>query len=151
MVGNELKSAGATDAIPFTAHLRSVVPMDHLEIVCNGKVTKALALEGKRDAGDFSGAVPISESGWCVLRAWSERPEYPVMDGYAYATTSPVYVTIGDKQPKSPDDAKYFAAWIQKTIEVTDKYPDWNSAAEKELVMKRLREAKKIYENMAQK
>jgi hypothetical protein len=73
------------------------------------------------------------------------------MDGYAYATTSPVYVTIGDKQPKSPDDAKYFAAWIQKTIEVTDKYPDWNSAAEKELVMKRLREAKKIYENMAQK
>jgi Tol biopolymer transport system component len=151
MVGNELKLASAADAIPFTAHLRSVVPMDHLEIVCNGKVTKALALEGKRDAGDFSGAVPISESGWCVLRAWSERPEYPVMDGYAYATTSPVYVTIGDKQPKSPDDAKYFAAWIQKTIEVTDKYPDWNSAAEKELVMKRLREAKKIYENMAQK
>ena len=151
MVGNELKLDGAADAIPFTAHLRSVVPMDHLEIVCNGKVTKALALEGKRDTGDFSGAVPISESGWCVLRAWSERPEYPVMDGYAYATTSPVYVTIGDKQPKSPDDAKYFAAWIQKTIEVTDKYPDWNSAAEKELVMKRLREAKKIYENMAQK
>jgi TolB protein len=151
MVGNELKLAGATDAIPFTAHLRSVVPMDHLEIVCNGKVTKALALEGKRDAGDFSGAVPISESGWCVLRAWSERPEYPVMDGYAYATTSPVYVSIGDKQPKSPDDAKYFAAWIQRTIEVTDKYPDWNSAAEKELVMKRLREAKKIYEDMAQK
>jgi Tol biopolymer transport system component len=151
MVGNELKLASAADAIPFTAHLRSVVPMDHLEIVCNGKVTKALALEGKRDAGDFSGAVPISESGWCVLRAWSERPEYPVMDGYAYATTSPVYVSIGDKQPKSPDDAKYFAAWIQKTIEVTDKYPDWNSAAEKELVMKRLREAKKIYENMAQK
>jgi len=151
MVGNELKLAGAADAIPFTAHLRSVVPVDHLEIVCNGKVTKALALEGKQDTGDFSGVVPLSESGWCVLRAWSERPEYPVMDGYAYATTSPVYVTIGDKQPKSPDDAKYFAAWIQKTIEVTDKYPDWNSAAEKELVMKRLREAKKIYEDMAQK
>ena len=151
MVGNELKLAGAADAIPFTAHLRSVVPVDHLEIVCNGKVTKSLALEGKQDTGDFSGVVPLSESGWCVLRAWSERPEYPVMDGYAYATTSPVYVTIGDKQPKSPDDAKYFAAWIQKTIEVTDKYPDWNSAAEKELVMKRLREAKKIYEDMAQK
>ncbi len=70
------------------------------------------------------------------------------MDNYAYATTSPIYVTVADHKPRSPADAKYFAAWIQRTIEVTEKYPDWNSAAEKELVMKRLREAKKIYEEM---
>ncbi len=151
MVGNELKLSGAGDAVSFTAHLRSVVPVDHLEIVCNGKVVKSLALEGKRDIGDFSGTIPISESGWCVLRTWTEKAEYPVMDSYAYATTSPVYVTVGDKKPKSPEDAKYFAAWVQRMIEVTNKYPDWNSPSEKELVMKRLREAKKIYEDLGQK
>ncbi len=70
------------------------------------------------------------------------------MDNYAYATTSPIYVTIADRKPHSPEDAKYFAAWIQRTIEVTEKYPDWNSAEEKEGVMKKLREAQKIYEGM---
>ncbi|MBS1841472.1 MAG: CehA/McbA family metallohydrolase [Acidobacteria bacterium] len=151
MVGNELKLPGPGDAVSFTAHLRSVVPMDHLEIVCNGKVAKNLPLDGKRDAADFTGAIPVPESGWCVLRTWSEKPEYPVMDSYAYATTSPVYITVGNKKPNSPDDANYFAAWIQRTIEVTEKYPDWNSAAEKDLVLRRLHEAKKVYEDLEQK
>jgi len=73
------------------------------------------------------------------------------MDNYAYATTSPIYVTIGNQKPRSPEDAKYFAVWIQRTMEVTEKHPDWNSAEEKQLVMKRLSEAKKVYEEMERK
>jgi len=92
--------------------------------------------------------IPLKESGWCVLRAWSEKAEYPVLDNYAYATTSPVYVTIGGKRAYSRGDAEYFKAWIDRTIEVTEQYPDWNSAAEKDLVMKRLREARAVYEAM---
>jgi TolB protein len=151
MVGGELNLNAPQNAVPFTARLRSVVPVDHLEVVCNGKVAKRLDLEGKQDTADIEGTLPVTESGWCLLRAWSEKAEYPVMDNYAYATTSPIFVTIADRKPRSPADAKYFAAWIQRTIEVTERYPDWNSAAEKESVMKRLQEAKKIYEEMAQK
>jgi TolB protein len=151
MVGDELNLKAPQDKVPFTARLRSVVPVDELEVVCNGKVVKSLNLEGKRDTADIEGTLPIAESGWCLLRAWSEKAEYPVMDNYAYATTSPVYVTVADQKPRSPADAKYFALWIQRTIEVTEKYPDWNSAAEKGLVMNRLREAKKLYEEMEQK
>ena len=61
-----------------------------------------------------------------------------MLDKYVYATTSPIYVTIGGKAPRSPDDAKYFAAWIDRTIDVTSHYPDWNSPAEKDYVLKRL-------------
>jgi TolB protein len=92
--------------------------------------------------------LPLKESGWCVLRASSDGAEYPVLDNYVYATTSPVYVTIGGKRPRSPEDAKYFAAWIDRTIDVTSQYPDWNSAAEKDYVLKRLAEAKAVYEKM---
>ncbi len=148
MVGSELKFDAAQGGVPFMAKLRSIVPVDHLEVVCNGKVARELKLEGARDAADFTGTIPLSESGWCVLRAWSDKAEYPVMDNYSYATTSPVYVTIGGKRAYSRDDADYFKAWIDRTIEVTEKYPDWNSAAEKELVMKRLREARAVYEGM---
>jgi hypothetical protein len=147
IVGSELQLE-APKTVPFTARLRSVVPVDHLEVVCNGKVAKSLPLDGKRDSVDIEGTLPISASGWCLLRAWSEKAEYPVMDNYAYATTSPVYINVTEKKPRSPEDAKYFAAWIQRTIEITEKYPDWNSPQEKGTVMQRLREAQTIYTSM---
>jgi TolB protein len=148
MVGGEVKFDTPQSAVPFTARLRSIVPVDHLEVVCNGKIAQSLKLEGARESADASGAVPLSESGWCVLRAWSEKAEYPVMDNYEYATTSPVYVTIGGKRAYSKEDADYFKAWIDRTIEITEGYPDWNSAGQKKDVMSRLREARAAYDAM---
>ena len=144
-IGGELKFAAAQSSVPFRAKMRSIVPVDHLEIVCNGAVVKSLA--GK-DTADISGTIPVKESGWCVLRASSDKAEYPVLDNYVYATTSPIYVTIGGKKARSPEDAKYFVAWIDRTIDTTSQYPDWNSAAEKEYVMERLEEAKRVFAGM---
>src|SRR5262249_15902254 len=134
--------------IPFTARLRSIVPVDHLEVVCNGKIMQDLKLKGARDSAEAKGTIPIAQSGWCLLRAYSDKAVYPVLDNYPYPTTSPVYVTGANSKPRSPEDAKYFAAWIARTIEFTGAYPDWNSPQEKELVMKRLRDAKAVYEGM---
>ncbi len=148
MVGGELKFDAPQSAVPFTAKLRSIVPVDHLEIVCNGKVMQTLKLVGARDSADATGTIPLKESGWCVLRAWSDKAEYPVMDNYAYATTSPVYVILAGKRAYSKEDAEYFEAWIDRTIEATDSYPDWNSPEEKKLVIGRLKDARAIYEKM---
>jgi len=147
-VGDELKLDRAQDAVPFTAKLRSIVPVDHLELVCNGRVVQSFLLDAPKDSSDAKGAIPVKESGWCVLRASSDRAEYPVLDSYVYATTSPIYVTVGAKPPRSPEDAKYFAAWIDRVREATSHYPDWNSAEEKEHVLERLRDAKLIFEAM---
>jgi len=147
-VGDELTFDEAQDAVPFTAKLRSIVPVDHFEVVCNGRIAQTLNLSGAREAADVNGALPLKESGWCVLRASSDGAEYPVLDNYVYATTSPVYVTIGGARPRSPEDAKYFAAWIARVMEVTSRYPDWNSQAEKEYVLTRLAEAKAAYEKL---
>jgi TolB protein len=147
MAGGELKFDAPQNAVPFTAELRSIVPVDHLELVCNGKVVQSF-LEGQKESADISGTIPLTESGWYVLRAWSEKAEYPVMDKYAYATTSPVYVTIAGKRPYSKEDAEYFKVWIDRTIEITDAHPDWNSAEEKKYVMGRLAEARAVYERM---
>ncbi len=147
-VGGELKFDGAQAAVPFTAKLRSIVPVDHFEVVCNGRVAQTLPLQEARDSGDVKGTLPLKESGWCVLRASSDNAEYPVLDNYVYATTSPVYITIGGKAPRSQADAKYFAAWIDRMIDTTSHYPDWNSPAEKAFVLKRLLDAKIIYEQL---
>ncbi|HSC46271.1 MAG TPA: CehA/McbA family metallohydrolase, partial [Candidatus Acidoferrum sp.] len=147
-VGSELKLEKPRQEVPFTARLRSIVPVDHLEAVCNGQVVKDLKWEGARDTADVKGTIPLTASGWCLLRAYSDKAVYPVLDNYAYATTSPVYVTVAGAKPRSPEDAKYFAAWIARVTEITGAYPDWNSPQEKALVLKRLEEAKKIYEAM---
>jgi len=101
-----------------------------------------------KDTADVSGTIPVKESGWCLLRASSDKAEYPVLDNYVYATTSPIYVTVGGKKARSTEDAKYFVAWIERTIETTSQYPDWNSAAEKESVMRKLDEAKGVFVGM---
>ncbi|HEY1471610.1 MAG TPA: CehA/McbA family metallohydrolase [Candidatus Acidoferrum sp.] len=148
MVGNELKFDAPQTAVPFSAKLRSIVPVDHLEVVCNGRAVKDLKLEGNRDKADVTGTIPLDESGWCVLRAWSDKAEYPVLDKYAYATTSPVYVTIAGKRVYSKQDAEYFKAWIDRTIEITEAYPDWNSIEQKAYVIKKLQEARAVYDGL---
>ncbi len=147
-LGDELTLDAPQNAVAFTAKLRSIVPVDHLEVVCNGKVAQTLQLDGARTSSDVSGTLPVGESGWCVLRASSDAAEYPVLDNYVYATTSPIYITVGGKAPRAPEDAKYFAAWIDRVTEATAAYPDWNSADEKAYVMGRLAEARKVYERL---
>lgn len=147
-VGSELKFDSPPHSIPFTAKLRSIVPVDHLEVVCNGKVVQSLKLDSTRTAADATGSIPISVSGWCVLRASGDQPEPPILDHYPYATTSPVYITIAGKRPVSTEDARYFEAWVDQSIEVTNAYPDWNSPEEKARVLARLREGKAIFSGM---
>jgi TolB protein len=144
-VGDELAFALPQQAIEFSARLQSIVPVDHLEVVCNGQVVKSF-INGKPAANaSVTGTIALTESGWCVLRASSDIARYPVLDNYVYATTSPIYVTIGGRPPRSPNDARYFAAWVDRVSETTTRYPDWNSAGEKQRVLNRLEQAKAVF------
>src|SRR5258706_8221184 len=78
----------------FSAEMFSIVPVDHLQIVCNGKVARELALDSNRTSAQVHSSIPLEASGWCVLRAFSDKAEYPILDLYPYATTSPVYVSV---------------------------------------------------------
>ena len=139
---------GQAQEVTFTARLRSIVPLDHAQVVCNGRIVRELALGGHRDALTASGRLPIAASGWCLLRAFTARAEYPVLDNFVYATTSPVYVSVGGLPPRSPEDARYFAAWIEHLLESTARYPDWNSPAEKAGVLEKLKKAREVYERL---
>ena len=97
---------------------------------------------------DATGTLPLADSGWCVLRASSDHAEYPVLDNYVYATTSPVYVTVAGRAPRSPADAAWFSAWIDRVREATERHPDWNSPAEKAAVLARLAAARAVYERL---
>jgi hypothetical protein len=64
---------------------------------------------------------------------------------YPYATTSPIYISVGGEPVRSAEDAAYFVAWIDRLSQAASSYPDWRSAAEKEHVLKLLSAARAVY------
>jgi hypothetical protein len=147
-IGDELKFDAAQQRVRFSVRLRSIVAVEHVELVCNGRVVRSFVTRKALDQGEFSGSIALKDSGWCVARASSDAGRYPVLDTYVYATTSPIYVTVAGHKPRSPGDARYFAAWIDRMTDTTTAYPDWNSAAERRGVLDRLAQAKAVFVNM---
>ena len=146
--GEELRLPAGENKVKFSAWLRSFVPVDHLQVICNGKVASDLKLDSERTSADITDTVSISQSGWCVLRAYSEKAEHPVLDDYVYATTSPVYITVAGSTLKPGEDAAYFVAWIDRLIATAKSNRDWNTDGEKTAVLSLLDYARNIYAQM---
>jgi TolB protein len=134
--------------VHFSAELFSAVPLDHLQIVCNGNVIQELAMNAERTGAHVDGSIPIEESGWCVLHAFSDKAEYPILDLYPYATTSPVYVSVAGAAVHNAADAAYFAAWIDRLISAARSNAAWNTEAEKQAVLSMLQAAREKYAKM---
>ena len=129
----------APGKVSYRIAMRSIVPMQHVEVVMNGKVVATLA-PGK--GVDAAGEVELKESGWLLLRAWNEGADPLVFDIYPYASTSPIYVEVGDAKPRSPGDARYFVRWLERNIESAGARDDYNSASEKQRVLDYLKTAR---------
>jgi TolB protein len=136
--------------VRFSAEMNSIVPVDHLQIVCNGKMARELAMDSDRKHAHAGGSIPLDASGWCVLRAFSDKAEYPILDLYPYATTSPVYVSVAGAPVHNASDAAYFVAWVDRLISAARSNSSWNTDAEKESVLSMLEEARKKYARMAE-
>jgi TolB protein len=147
-VGEDLKLPAGDNKVKFMAWLRSFVPIDHLEVICNGQVVRDLKINADREMTNVEDTIPVSRSGWCLLRAWNKKAEHPVLDSYPYATTSPIYVTVAGSRLRSPEDAAYFIAWIDRLTEAAKSNNDWNTEAEKNAVLSLLAYARTIYAQM---
>ncbi|MDE3202131.1 MAG: CehA/McbA family metallohydrolase [Acidobacteriota bacterium] len=146
--GDQLRLAAGTHSIPFTAWLRSFVPVDHFQLVCRGKVVRDFPLDGSRQSANVKGTIPVDQTGWCVLRASSDKPENPVYDDYIYATTSPIYIDVAGSKPHPKEDAAFFIKWIDRLTALADANTNWNTPAEKSSTLQMLRTARQIYVNL---
>jgi len=129
--------------VKYRIAMRSIVPMQHVEVVQDGKVVATLAPGASVDAG---GEVELQHSGWLLLRAWNEGADPLVFDIYPYASTSPIYVEVGGTKPHSPEDAAYFVRWLDRNLESAGARTDYNSDKEKQRVLDYLRQARSKFE-----
>jgi len=147
-LGDDLKLTTGSHEVKFTAWMRSFVPVEHLQVVCNGEVVRDLKTGDHFSSVDAQGTLPISQSGWCLLRAWSDKAEYPILDAYPYATTSPIYVSIAGSQVQASGDASYFIAWIDRLTQAAKTNKDWNTEAERNSVLDLLSRARQKYQQL---
>jgi hypothetical protein len=134
----------APAAVNYRVALRSIVPVDHLELVHNGRVVKTFTLRGDRTRLDEIGEVRLEQGGWLVLRAWNDQAHPRVLDIYPYATTSPVYVA-GLPTPPATDDARYFVTWLDRLIAAAEARSDYNDDGERRATLEYLRSAREGY------
>ena len=146
--GEEIRLPSGASRTHALAHvtLRSPVPVDHLELVGNGRVVSEIRLAGERTRADTTIDVAVRESGWFVLRAYADLPRLPVLDLYPFATTSPIYVRAGDTDMRSKADAEYFLRWIDRTEMGLQAFTAWNTGSERDAVMRTLAAARAEFE-----
>ena len=111
---------------------------------------RAFELKGERHDFDWSGNVPLTASGWLLLRAWNEHADPGVLDIYPYATTSPIYLESPTPAPAASDDARYFVTWLDRVIDAASKRDDYNTADERADTLRYLREARQRYVDLGE-
>lgn len=143
--GSEIELTGKKVKVSYKGIMRSVIPMDHLEIISNGKVLKKIDLKGDQSTADFSGTITIDQSSWILLRAWNDEANPSIQDYYPYATTSPVYFLLNNQPIQSAEDADYFIRWIDKVYASASKHV-YLTESERNLTLHNILEARKVFE-----
>jgi len=142
-------SRGAPGKIPYRIALRSPVAIDHLELVRNGQVVKSFRLSGDRRTRDAEGELEVDVGGWLLLRAWNDGADPQVLDIYPYATTSPIYLELPGGVPPAPNDAAYFAAWMERVVAAAETRNDYNTPRERDETLAYLKRALDHYRGLA--
>lgn len=150
-VGDEIRLPAGSHQLSARVSMWSNVPMDHLEIIGNGKVVATIPLARRRMAATDTVTIPVTRSGWYVLRAYSDSAMTPVLDLYPFGSTSPVYVRVGDQPVRSAEDAAFFVRWIDRIEATTRASKSWNTAAEQGGALRTLAEARAVFENLSNK
>ena len=148
-IGDELHLPEGSHRLEARASLRSIVPVDHFEIVGNGKVIASLPISEDGLLSSLVRDIVVDRSGWYLLRAWNSKATHPTLDFRPFATTSPIYVEVDGKPVRSEDDANYFLAWIDRITESVRAHKDWNTQEERDAVFQILEDARTIYHQRA--
>jgi TolB protein len=148
--GDEIILAAGAHSLKAKVGLRTFVPIEKLEIVANGGVVSTIPVGSGGTRAEAEVSLPVSQSGWYTVRAWSPTAAEPVLDIYPFATTSPIYVTVGGRPVRNADDAAYFVRWVDRVAAAVAEHGGWNDPTERSEVLERLSSARAVFAKRAE-
>ena len=133
------------------AELRSIQPVDSLELIANGKVIKKINLRDRLPLPLLKETTAMEfrprRSGWVAARAI-----FNSNDGHLrQAHTSPVYITVDGKLTASKRDAEHMILWIDRLLDISKKPGRYQSGSERTEVQVIFQKARQIYEKIARR
>jgi len=142
-------STSRSKPIRMKAELRSIQPIDSLELVADAKVIKKIDLKNRAPSPVLEESLVLTHmperSGWIAARAIFKSP-----DGrFRQAHTSPVYITVDGKPTASKADAEVMIRWIDRLLEVSEKPGRYESVTERTHVQTIVSEARQKYQAIA--
>ena len=140
--GDSVALPAGGGSVKVRARLRSMVGVDHLELVANGAVVAELRLSGARVALDTTFSVRVAGSEWVTLRARGDSARAELLDMYPFATTSPVYVTVGGKAIRVEEDVRFVVKWLDRLEAAARAHGGYDAPAERDHVLGQVREAR---------
>lgn len=115
-VGDVIKSKNKKASWKLKVH--SPISYEKVEIFVNGDVVWTKKSK-KGNSETYSGSIEIPEGGWVTARVSGSKSEWPMMDSYIFAESSPIWFDeIGSTTPNAKIDA---ANKLLKILEVSEK------------------------------
>jgi WD40 repeat protein len=143
--GDSIQINPKGQTLSYTAFLRSNVPVDHFEVLWNGKPIATHSLGGERKSLDASGKIKVKGPGWLLLHAWADKPDPDLTDIYAYASTNPIFAGSGRARMRSRESAEYLLRWVKRVEGFASGLNTWRSAEEQKRVLADIRSAQQFY------
>lgn len=146
--GADIRSDGPIE-IEVTGEARSIVPMEALELIVNGRTVRRWEVGGDPFAAGFSEKITLDESSWVALRVRGSGHRLATNDREVYAHTSPVYVSVAGSKVASREDAEFFIDQIDALIAKMDARGNFEHRSQRDGIVARFREAQEIYRRIA--
>ena len=142
-------STNRSKPIRIKTELRSIQPIDSLELVADAKVIKRIDLKKRAPSPILEESLVLTHSpersGWIAARAIFKSPDGRLRQAH----TSPVYFTVDGKPTASKVDAEVMIRWIDRLLEVSEKPGRYPSDTERARVQTIFNEARRTYQTIA--
>lgn len=134
-----------SSTLHYKGFLRSMVPIDHLEVLLNGKVVRTIKPTKDHTTADFEGSTKVAGNGWLLVRAWNDGATPEVFDIYPYGTTNPVFFHTEGAATHCGPDADFFLKWLNRLQEAASTHPGYNTPAEREATLREIAAAREVF------
>ena len=142
-------STNRSESIRIKAELRSIQPIDSLELIANANVIEKINLKNRVPSPVLEESLVLTHrpqrSGWIAARAIFKSPDGRLRQAH----TSPVYIKVDQKPTASKTDAECMIRWIDRLLEISEKPGRYTSDTEREEVQAIYNEARQKYRAIA--
>ena len=140
--GDTINLPAGSHAMRAKAEVRSIMPIESIELLFNNKVVATLEPAGEKRIATLNEEVTIDGSGWFAVRTRAKYATHPIRRPFPFAATMPVRVIVDDKPIRSHEDAQYFIDRLDQVLQQAMETGPWNTEAEKEDIKRQYGEAR---------